>query len=246
MNDNQKNRYGLIGRNISHSFSEKYFSEKFKSENIQNSIYQTFDLKDISEVKKIFETENLKGFNVTIPYKEQIIPYLDELDIEAQKIGAVNCVKIQNGKKIGFNTDAFGFENSLKPLLENHHKQALILGDGGAAKAVKFVLEKLGITYQTVSRKGNFTYSDLDKTHLEDYQIIINTTPLGTFPDLDSCPEIPYEFLSSAHLVYDLVYNPEKTKFLKLAESKFAKIKNGYEMLVLQAEKSWEIWNQPL
>ncbi len=246
MNDNKKNRYGLIGRNISHSFSEKYFSKKFQTEKIENATYKTFDLAEISELPSLLQIEKLDGFNVTIPYKEDIFSYLDELNPEAEKIGAVNCVKILNGKKIGYNTDAFGFETSLKPLLENHHKQALILGDGGAAKAVKFVLEKLGITYQTVSRKGNFTYSDLDKTHLEDYQIIINTTPLGTFPDLYSCPEIPYEFLSSAHLVYDLVYNPEKTKFLKLAESKFAKIKNGYEMLVLQAEKSWEIWNQPL
>jgi len=238
--------FGLIGRNISHSFSEKYFAKKFQTEKVPNASYKTFDLTEISELPALLQTEKLDGFNITIPYKESIISYLDEIDAEAEKIGAVNCVKILNGKKIGYNTDVFGFETSLKPLLESHHRQALILGDGGAAKAVKFVLEKLGITYQTVSRKGNLTYSDLDKTHIEDYQIIINSTPLGTFPDVDSSPEIPYEFLTSGHLVYDLVYNPPKTQFLELAESKLAKTKNGHEMLVLQAEKSWEIWNQLL
>ena len=239
-------QFGLIGKNISHSFSEKYFSEKFQTEKIANTTYKTFDLAEISQLPPLLQIERLDGFNVTIPYKESIFSYLDEIDREAEKIGAVNCVKILNGKKIGYNTDAFGFETSLKPLLENHHKQALILGDGGAAKAVKFVLKKLEIPYQTVSRKGNFIYSDLTKEHLENYQIIINTTPLGTFPDVDSRPEIPYQFLTSGHLVYDLVYNPPKTQFLKSAESQFAKIKNGHEMLVLQAEKSWEIWNQLL
>lgn len=238
--------FGLIGRNISHSFSEKYFAAKFQAEKIQNASYKTFDLDEISELPVLLQTEKLDGFNVTIPFKESIISYLDEIDAEAEKIGAVNCVKILNGKKIGYNTDAFGFEASLQPLLEIHHRQALILGDGGAAKAVKFVLEKLGITYQSVSRKGNLNYSDLNKTYMQDYQIIINCTPLGTFPDVDSCPEIPYEFLTSGHLVYELVYNPPKTQFLKLAESQFAQIKNGHEMLVLQAEKSWEIWNQLL
>ncbi len=238
--------FGLIGRNISHSFSEKYFAEKFQEKKISDATYKKFDLAEISELPSLLQIEKLDGFNVTIPYKESIISYLDQIDTEAEKIGAVNCVKILNGKKIGYNTDAFGFEASLKPLLENHHKQALILGNGGAAKAVKFVLENVRIPFQIVSRIGSFTYLDLDKSHMEDYQIIINTTPLGTFPELDSCPEIPYEFLTSGHLVYDLVYNPPKTQFLKLAESQCAKIKNGYEMLVLQAEKSWEIWNQSL
>lgn len=239
-------QFGLIGRNISHSFSEKYFSEKFQAERIANTTYKTFDLVDISELPHLLQKENLDGFNVTIPYKESILSYLDEIDPTAETIGAVNCVKIWKDKKIGYNTDAFGFETSLKPLLENYHKQALILGNGGAAKAVKFVLKKMDIPYQTVSRKGNFTYSNLNKEHLECFQIIINTTPLGTFPDVDSSPEIPYEFLTSRHLVYDLVYNPKKTKFLKFAEARSAKIKNGYEMLVLQADKSWEIWTQLL
>lgn len=238
--------FGLIGKNIAYSFSESHFHDKFRKENITNSTYQLFDLKSISEVEELFQTKELKGFNVTIPYKEEIIPYLDELSPEAQKIGAVNCVKIQNNKKIGFNTDAFGFENSLKPLLEKHHQKALILGDGGAAKAVKFVLAKLEIDYQSVTRKGELKFSDLNQEIISTHQLIINCTPVGTFPDLEASPDIPYQFITTSHLLYDLIYNPEKTKFLQLGEIKGAKIKNGYEMLVLQAEKSWEIWSQSL
>ncbi len=240
------NHFGLIGRNIQYSFSGEYFAEKFQSENIQDSVYDIFDLNEIKEVEKLFQVKNLKGFNVTIPYKEQIIPFLDELDTDAQKIGAVNCVKIQNDRKIGYNTDAYGFEESFKPLLNFNHKNALILGDGGAAKAVKFVLGKLNIPYQIVTRKGGLTYSDLNSEIILNHQIIINCTPAGTFPDTEKSPEIPFEFINENHLFYDLIYNPQKTKFMKLAEEKGAKIKGGYEMLVLQAEKSWEIWNQPL
>lgn len=239
-------RFGLIGKNIAYSFSEKYFSDKFKTESILGVDYQLFDLNEISKVENLFADKNLKGFNVTIPYKEQILPYLDELSPEAKAIGAVNCVKISNGKKIGYNTDAFGFEESIRPLLENHHQQALILGDGGAAKAVKFVLEKLNIPFKTVSRRGKFTYSDLNEFEILTHSVIINCTPLGTYPNLDENPLIPYQFLTENHLAYDLIYNPEKTKFLQKAEEKGAIIKNGYEMLVLQAEKSWEIWNQLL
>lgn len=238
--------FGLIGKNIAYSFSESHFHDKFRKENITNSTYQLFDLKSISEVEELFQTKELKGFNVTIPYKEEIIPYLDELSPEAQKIGAVNCVKIQNNKKIGFNTDAFGFENSLQPLLEKHHQKALILGDGGAAKAVKFILTKLEIDYQSVTRKGELRFPDLDKEIISKHPLIINCTPVGTFPDLEASPDIPYQFITTSHLLYDLIYNPEKTKFLQLGEIKGAKIKNGYEMLVLQAEKSWEIWSQSL
>lgn len=238
--------FGLIGKNIAYSFSESYFNDKFRKENIFNSTYQLFDIESISEVEELFQLENLKGFNVTIPYKEEIISYLDELSPEAQKIGAVNCVKIQNNKRIGFNTDAFGFENSLKPLLEKHHQKALILGDGGAAKAVKFVLAKLGIDFQSVTRKGELKFEDLNQEIISKHPLIINCTPVGTFPDLEASPDIPYEFLTASHLLYDLIYNPEKTKFLELGEIKGAKIKNGYEMLVLQAEKSWEIWSQSL
>ena len=240
------NRFGLIGKNIAYSFSAKFFTEKFKIENIQNQYYEIFDLNEISEVEKTFKVDGLKGCNVTIPYKEQIIPFLDELDADAEKIGAVNCIKIQNGIKKGYNTDAVGFEKSIQSLLNSNHKNALILGDGGAAKAVKFVLEKLNIPFKTVTRSGNFTYSDLNSEIIQNHQIIINCTPVGTFPNIEEVPEIPYEFLTSQHLLYDLIYNPEKTKFLQLGEEKGVKIKNGYEMLVLQAEKSWEIWNQPL
>lgn len=240
------NQFGLIGRNISYSFSAKFFTEKFKTENIENHFYDIFDLNEISEVENLFQNQNLKGFNVTIPYKEQIIPFLDEMDADAEKIGAVNCIKIHNGIKKGFNTDAVGFEKSIKPLLNSGHQNALILGDGGAAKAVKFVLDKLNIPFKTVTRKGDFTYSDLNSEIIQNHQIIVNCTPVGTFPNTENAPEIPYEFLSEKHLLYDLIYNPEKTKFLELGEKNGAKIKNGHEMLVLQAEKSWEIWNQPL
>lgn len=243
---NNNKIFGLIGRNIQYSFSGKYFADKFKIENIQEAFYEIFDLPEIYGIENLFQIQNLKGFNVTIPYKEEIIPYLDELDSVAGKIGAVNCVKIQNGKRTGFNTDAYGFEESIKPLLNSNHKNALILGDGGAAKAVKFVFEKLNIPYQTVTRKGNFTYAELNSGHIQNHQIIVNCTPVGTYPNTENAPEIPYENLIQSHLLYDLIYNPEKTKFLQFGEQKGAKIKNGYEMLVLQAEKSWEIWNQPL
>ncbi len=239
-------RFGLIGRNISYTFSEKYFAEKFKTENITDSTYEIFDLQDISAIEKLIQNKNLKGFNVTIPYKEQILPYLDELSKETIEIEAVNCVKIQNGRKIGFNTDVYGFEESLKPLLEPHHQNALILGDGGAAKAVCFVLAKLNIPYKTVSRKGIFNYEDLTREEIENHQIIINCTPVGTFPEVNDAPKIPYEFLTKKHLLYDLIYNPVSTRFLLFGEQKAAKTKNGLEMLRLQAEKSWEIWNSPL
>lgn len=245
------NQFGLIGRTISYSFSQKYFSDKFDLEKIENTSYQIFDLNEISEIEKLVQNKNLKGLNVTIPYKEQILPFLDQLSPEAEKIGAVNCIRIQRNAEdnpilTGFNTDAYGFENSLKPLLESHHQRALILGDGGAAKAVKYALDKLEIPFRTVTRNGSFLYSDLTKEIILDHPIIINSTPLGTFPDVENAPDIPYEFLTERHLLYDLVYNPEKTKFLKNGELKGAKIKNGYEMLVLQAEKSWEIWKQCL
>jgi shikimate dehydrogenase len=238
--------FGLIGQNISYSFSEKYFAEKFKKENIQNSHYRIYDLKDIQEIHTIFQNPYLKGFNVTIPFKEKIMEYLDELDPVAAEIGAVNCVKVENGRKKGYNTDAVGFENSLLPLLEFHHQNALILGDGGAAKAIKFVLHKHLINYKSVTRKGDLRFSDLNESLLQTHTLIVNCTPVGTFPNVEDCPELPYEFINSQHLLYDLIYNPEKTEFLKRGENQGAKIKNGLEMLVLQAEKSWEIWNSSL
>ncbi|MET3731579.1 shikimate dehydrogenase family protein [Moheibacter stercoris] len=238
--------FGLIGRNISYSFSEKYFAEKFQKENISDSTYQIFDLDSIEEVEQLFRNPNLIGLNVTIPYKEAILPYLDELDHVAQEIGAVNCVKIINGRRIGFNTDAYGFEKSLEPLLEFCHQDALILGDGGAAKAVKFCLNKHLINFKTVTRQGDLKFSDLTDELISNHLLIINCTPIGTFPKVDAYPDIPYNSISSQHLLYDLIYNPDKTEFLKRGEKKGAKIKNGLEMLILQAEKSWEIWNSSL
>lgn len=243
---NPNKLYGLIGRNISYSFSETYFSKKFREEFIENSKYKNFDLQEIEEIEEVFRHTEFNGLNVTIPYKEKIIPYLDGLDPEAETVGAVNCIQIQNNKRIGFNTDIYGFENSLRPLLKPHHQNALILGDGGAAKAVKYVLGKLGIAYQTVSRKGKLKYEELNKKDFQENQILINTTPVGTFPDILMHPPIPVQFIQSQHLVYDLIYNPEMTALLQMSKKNGAVVKNGYEMLVLQAEKSWEIWNRPL
>ncbi|MFV0305435.1 MAG: shikimate dehydrogenase family protein [Moheibacter sp.] len=240
------NHFGLIGKNISYSFSEKYFTDKFRKESIFNSNYKTIDLNEISEINHIIQEKELKGFNVTIPFKEQIIPYLDELDSTAKNIGAVNCVKVQGNKKIGFNTDVYGFKKSFQPLLQSHHKSALILGSGGASKAVCFVLNELNIPYKIVSRVGGFTYKDVTAKTLCENTIIINTTPVGTFPKVEEKPSIPYAYITEDHLLFDLIYNPSKSKFLQEGEIRGAKIKNGYEMLVLQAEKSWEIWNQSL
>lgn len=237
------NTYGLIGKNISYSFSRNYFNEKFKNETILNSQYINFDLDSLSQLNKIFNQEN-KGFNVTIPYKETIIPYLDALDIHAEKIGAVNTIQIKNNIKTGFNTDWIGFKNSIVPLLKPHHKKALILGTGGASKAIKYALEQLQIEYKVVSRtQADFTYNDLNESIIKEYLVIINCTPLGTFPNIEQAPQIPYEFITENHLAYDLVYNPEETQFLKNCKVKGAQIKNGLEMLEIQAEEAWKVWN---
>lgn len=239
-------QFGLIGKNISYSFSEKYFSEKFKKEGITDCSYRIFDLENLNGIDDFIQTEKLKGFNVTIPYKEKILPFLDELSPEAEEIGAVNCVHLVNEKKIGYNTDSYGFEKSLKTLLKLQHQKALILGDGGAAKAVKYVLKKLKIEYLTVHRKGSFLYSDLTKEIIENHLLIVNCTPLGTFPNMNESPLIPYKFLTSEHFLYDLIYTPPQTLFLRNGALKSTQTKNGYEMLVLQAEKSWKIWNHLL
>ena len=242
--------FGLIGKNINYSFSAKYFSEKFENEKIENSVYKNFDIPDITYFPQIIKkNKELKGLNVTIPYKEEIIPYLDKLSRKAEEIGAVNCIKItKKGNLKGYNTDVFGFKKSLKPLLKPNHTKALILGTGGASKAVAYVLEKLGIEYKYVSRnpqKDEFSYPDISQAIMEEYTLIINTTPLGTFPNIEQCPEIGYEYFSDTHIAFDLIYNPSETKFLRLAKEKGATTKNGYDMLVFQAEKSWEIWNKP-
>lgn len=240
-------QFGLIGRNISYSFSKGYFADKFINENIVDAVYDVFDLQQIEEVEKVFQKPNLKGFNVTIPYKQAIIPFLDELSLEAQKIGAVNTVLIKDGKRIGHNTDAYGFQTSIEPLLHPHHNKALVLGFGGAAKAVLYILEKLNIEYKIVSRnpsEGQINYDEVNQEILSTYPVIINCSPVGTFPNINEAPLIPYEFINKQHLLYDLIYNPEVTQFLQNGLQNGSQIKNGYEMLVQQAEKSWEIWNK--
>ncbi len=241
-----KKQFGLVGRNIDYSFSRKYFTEKFQKLDLKNNEYVNFDIDDISDFQNL-DLSNVKGLNVTIPYKKEIIPFLNDVDIEAREVGAVNTIKMVEGKMVGYNTDIYGFQKSIEPLLQKHHKRALILGTGGASQAVAYVFRKLKVPYLFVSRRSNegmIEYSQLNKQLLEEYQIIVNCTPLGTFPDVERCPNIPYEYLTVNHLLYDLIYNPAETSFLKKGKEKGAKIKNGYEMLVFQAEKSWEIWNK--
>ncbi|NLP58178.1 shikimate dehydrogenase [Lutibacter sp. B1] len=246
---NNRFKFGLIGRNISYSFSRKYFSEKFQKLGLTKYKYFNFDIPEIEEFPFILyqKKDDFKGLNVTIPYKESIIKYLGEVDVDAQKIGAVNTIKVTNDNKlIGYNTDAYGFVESIKPLLKNHHNKALILGTGGASKAVAFALEMLNIQFKFVSRKvaeNVYLYSVLNKDIIEEYTVIINCTPLGTYPNIDDAPNIPFQFINNKHLLYDLIYNPEETKFLQEGKKRGAITKNGLEMLELQAEKSWEIWN---
>ncbi|MEZ5036608.1 MAG: shikimate dehydrogenase [Chitinophagales bacterium] len=240
-------QFGLIGYPLSHSFSKGYFAQKFKKENITDAQYDTFPLENIHLIEQLFnQKSNLFGLNVTIPYKQQVIPFLDSLEEAAAKIGAVNTIKFIDGKKIGYNSDVYGFEMSLKPLLKMHHNFALILGTGGASKAVEYVLEQLNINFQYVSRtksEQTITYHEIDEHLMKKATVIINTSPIGMYPNIDIAPEIPYQFISEQHLLYDLVYNPEVTLFLKNGIEKGAKTKNGLEMLHLQAERSWEIWN---
>src|SRR5690606_31844496 len=239
--------FGLIGKNISYSFSRKYFSEKFKAENI-DAVYKNFDLNTLDELKEVLkQNPDIAGFNVTIPYKELIIPYLDELDPTAREIGAVNTIKrSENGKLTGFNTDYFGFVNSLRPLLIGDHSHALILGTGGASKAIAYGLKHLGIKYKFVSRdpdSNQLPYTSLGPEAFSKYTLIINCTPLGTSPEISSLPPIPVDYFTPRHVVYDLIYNPPITRLMQLADDKGARVKNGYQMLELQAQKSWEIWN---
>ena len=246
------NLFGLIGYPLSHSFSASYFAEKFKKEGITDAEFRLFELNNIQEIKHLLINEPfLKGLSVTIPYKEKIIPYLDKLDEVAQKVGAVNSIKISKiNNKIylkGYNTDVIGFEKTLTPLLEIHHKKALVLGTGGASKAVVYVLEKLKIPYRIVSRnKSQFylNYQELTRELIDSHQLIINTTPLGMYPNINNYPSIPYSFLNSSHLLYDLIYNPEETLFLQKGKLQNAKIKSGFDMLIEQAEASWKIWNK--
>ena len=236
-------KLGIIGRNISYSFSKKYFEDKFQRLMLKNYSYEIFDLEDLTEVEKVFEIPNLIGINVTIPYKEKIIPYLDELSDEAEKMGAVNCILINGNHKKGFNTDATGFEKTLLIHRKENHQSALILGDGVAAKAVQYVLNKYEIPYQTVSRKSELNFENITQQTVEENTLIIQCTPVGTFPNVDDCLEFPFEGLSKDHLIIDLIYNPNYTSFIKKSSKQGAKTVNGYYMLEQQAEKNWEIWN---
>jgi shikimate dehydrogenase len=241
----EKHQLGIIGRNISYSFSKKYFEDKFQRLMLKNYSYTVFDLEDISEVVKVFEKPNLIGLNVTIPYKEKILPYLDELSDEATKIGAVNCILIKDNLKKGFNTDVFGFEKTLLLHKKDFHTSALILGNGGAAKAVQYVLNSINIPFQTVSRNSDLNFENITKEIVAENPLIIQCTPVGTFPNVDDCLDFPFEGMSEKHLIIDLIYNPNYTSFIKKASEKGAKTANGYYMLEQQAEKNWEIWNFP-
>lgn len=247
--DHQPKIFGLVGRNISYSFSKGYFAKKFTSLGLEHYQYQNFDLDDLAKLRSIIaNTENLAGLNVTIPYKEAIMPLLDELSHKARKIGAVNTIRFKkNGILKGYNTDAYGFKKAIAPLLQPHHKKALLLGTGGASKAIAYALVEMGIFYTYVSREdqpGMIDYNRINATTFDNHQIVINCTPLGTHPNVTDCPPLPYEYFTPSHLAFDLVYNPEETEFMKRAASHGAIVKNGYEMLVFQAEKAWKIWNK--
>ena len=245
-------KYGLVGYPVKHSFSIGYFNEKFSSEKIEAE-YINFEIPDINNFPEIIQANpNLHGLNVTIPYKEKVIPYLDELDKQTAAIGAVNVIKIirnKGGKPklIGYNSDIIGFTQSIQPLLQSHHKKALILGTGGASKAVFHGLKNLGIEAKFVSRTARFgmlTYEELNAEIIKEYTVIVNCTPVGMYPKVDACPDIPYEAITSEHLLYDLLYNPNITLFMKKGEAKGAVTKNGLEMLLLQAFAAWEIWQK--
>lgn len=240
-------KFGLIGKSLSHSFSPGYFKEKFKREHILDAEYRLYELDRIDQIKHLFEIP-VSGLNVTIPYKEVVIPWLDILSDEARDIGAVNTIKYCKGKWVGYNTDAYGFESSLLPHLGSlSPRKALILGTGGASKAVAYVLNKLNIPFRFVSRKGHvLQYDELDSQILRQASLIVNTTPLGMYPHDTEKPAIPYEFINEQHLFFDLIYNPEKTLFLIEGEARHARILNGRKMLEFQAERAWQIWNDDI
>ncbi|AEA42201.1 shikimate dehydrogenase family protein [Fluviicola taffensis] len=239
-------KFGLVGKTLGHSFSKSYFEDKFKNEGLEYT-FENFELPVINDVSSVFSIDDLKGLSVTIPYKETIIPYLDSLSEEAVAIGAVNCISFQNGMKIGHNTDAFGFHQMIKPFLTNEHERALILGTGGASKAIAYVLRNIGLDVLWISRnpqkEKEFSYEAINEHMLNACKVIINCTPVGTFPDVNECVPFPFEFLTDKHLCIDLIYNPEETKFLTQSKSHGATILNGLSMLKEQANKAWEIWN---
>jgi shikimate dehydrogenase len=242
-------QFGLIGYPLGHSFSKKYFEEKFAKENLQHCVFDLFPIKEIGAFRNLIaEQQNFVGLAVTIPYKETVIPFLDDITDSAKEIGAVNCIQFKNGKTIGYNTDVIGFEKSLLPLLQPQHTKALILGTGGASKAVQYVLKNMGIDFLLVSRtktNNTITYKDISEEVLKNHSLIINTTPLGMSPKEEGFADIPYQFLTPKHLLYDLIYKPEKTLFLQKGEQQGCIIKNGFDMLALQAEENWKIWTAP-
>ena len=242
------NVFGLIGYPLEQSFSKKYFTEKFNKEERKDCSFENFPIQSIDLLSEVLNNNpDLKGFAVTIPHKQSILSKLHSLENIPEELAACNCIKIKDGKLIGFNTDYLGFEKSFIPLLKPHHKKALVLGNGGSAAAVCFVLKNNGIQYKLVSRQlhdgSSLTYKDLNESILNEYSIIINTTPLGMYPKVDDCAPIPYSFITDQHYLYDLVYNPYKTMFLIKGEERGAMIKNGADMLVFQAEENWRIWN---
>jgi shikimate dehydrogenase len=243
--------FGLIGYPLSHSFSKGYFADKFLREGIADCSYENFPISSISELSHLIAGDTcLAGLNVTIPYKEQVLSYLDEIDGEAQKVGAVNTLRIQRNGKIrikGYNTDVHGFRQSIGPMMKDHCRKALILGTGGASKAVAFVLAEMGLEVLWVSRNpvgsNHIPYSAVDENLISESHVIVNASPIGMYPNIQACPDIPYTAITPHHLLYDLIYNPEETQFLTLGKAQGAEIKNGLQMLYLQAERSWEIWN---
>lgn len=239
--------YGLLGYPLTHSFSQSYFAKKFEAEAIHNAQYENFSLPVIDDVETVlFQKNNLCGFNITIPYKKAILPFLHEQTDPVKEMGACNCVCIKAGKRIGYNTDIVGFAHSLKPFIRQHHTHALILGTGGAAAAVEYVLSKAGIQYTFVSRSKNetaITYEELSESMMQQYLLIINTSPVGQYPNIHDAPNLPYQYIGAKHHLFDLIYNPTETKFLQLGREQGASTQNGQEMLVIQAEESWRIWN---
>lgn len=239
--------FGLIGKNISYSFSKEYFFNKFNKENITKARYEIFDLPYINNFEHIIRKHpNLQGVNVTIPYKKEVIKYVNYLSDEAYSINAINSIKIKENRLIGYNTDVFGFKKTFIKYLQYNHKKALVLGTGGAAQAVIYVLKELKIPYLIVSRnkKGDISYKEINEILLNQYKIIIHCTPIGTYPSTDKYPLIPYQFLSKNHYLYDLIYNPLESKFLKKGTESGAIVKNGLEMLYIQGELGWDLWNQ--
>jgi len=242
--------FGIIGFPLSHSFSQHYFTQKFEQEGIADAVFKNYAIKDIDELENVLATEPmLQGLAVTIPYKKAVLPFLNTATEAVDQMGACNCIRIKDYRLIGHNTDVIGFEESFKPHLQPHHTKALVLGSGGAAAAVEYVLQKLNIGYLIVSRralpeKNIIDYKAVNAALLEQYNVIINCTPLGTYPNTDDAPELPYHLLTSQHYLFDLVYNPPLTKFLALGQAQGATIQNGYDMLTIQAEHNWRIWNE--